>query len=172
MNSEKTEDNTIKTGLEKCVEHIERMNEKEGEIYGLSTGFTDIDELTGGLQPGNLVVVAGRPSMGATAFALNMAEDIALKVDKPVVFFDLATSYTEIAFRLMASLGRVDNYKVRTGKLEDDDWPRLTASINLLAGSKLIIDDFMDEGDPPVRSRMLFLASSARGDLNGIRFLL
>jgi replicative DNA helicase len=136
--SEETE-YTIKTSMAKVVDHIERMFEKEGEIYGLSTGFTDIDELTGGLSPGNLVVVAGRPSMGTTAFALNIAENVALKNDKPVVYFSMEMNYDDLMMRLMASLGRINTNRIRSGRLTDDDWPRLTSAINLLAGTQLII---------------------------------
>jgi replicative DNA helicase len=136
--SEETE-YTIKTSMAKVVEHIERMSDKEGEIYGLSTGFTDIDELTSGLKPGNLVVVAGRPSMGKTSFALNIAENVALKCDKPVVYFSMELTYDDLVMRLMSSLGRIDQHKVRTGRLEDEDWPRLTSAINLLAWTQLVL---------------------------------
>jgi replicative DNA helicase len=137
-------DYTIKTSMAKIADNIERMMETEGGIYGLSTGFTDIDELTGGLQPGNLIVVAGSPTMGKTSFALNIAENIALKNDKSVVYFSLGMTSDELSMRLMSSLGRVNGHGIKTGRIEDDDWPRLTSSINLLAGTQLhIVDDPM-----------------------------
>lgn len=129
----------IKTLIGLSVDKMERLFENDGVIDGISTGFTDIDELTSGLKPGNLIVVAGRPSMGKTSFALNMAEHIALKNDKPVVYFSMELTYDDLMMRLMSSLGRIDQHKVRTGKLEDEDWPRLTSAINLLAGTQLVL---------------------------------
>ncbi len=131
----------IKCLLAQVVDKIEILFEQEGSITGVSTGFTDIDELTGGLQPGHLIVVAGASSMGKTAFAMNIAENVALKSDQPVMIFTMEMQGYELARRMMSSLGRVDNYKIRTGKVDDDDWPRLTSAINLLAYTQIFIDD-------------------------------
>lgn len=131
----------IKHLLASTVDKIERLYEQEGNITGASTGFTDLDELTSGLQPSDLIIVAGRPSMGKTTIAMNIAENIAIKGDKPIAVFSMEMPGDALAMRMMSSLGRIDQNRVRTGKLEDDEWPRLTSAINLLAETQLYIDD-------------------------------
>lgn len=144
---------SIKALLASAVDKIETLYEQEGNITGASTGFTDLDELTSGLQPADLIVVAGRPSMGKTTIAMNMAENIAIKGDKPVAVFSMEMPGDSLAMRMMSSLGRIDQNKVRTGKLEDDEWPRLTSAINLLAETKLFIDDTPALTPTEVRAR-------------------
>ena len=149
---------SIKSLLAKAVDKIETLFEQEGAITGASTGFTDFDALTSGLQPSDLIIVAGRPSMGKTTIAMNMAENVALKGDKPVAVFSMEMPGDSLAMRMMSSLGRIDQNKVRTGKLEDDDWPRLTSAINLLAGTQLFIDDSPALTPTEVRARARRLA--------------
>jgi replicative DNA helicase len=132
---------SIKPLLAQTVAKIEKLYGQEGSITGASTGFTDFDELTSGLQPSDLVIVAGRPSMGKTTLSMNMAENVALKSDKPVLVFSMEMPGDALAMRMMSSLGRIDQHKIRTGKLEDDDWPRLTSAVSILANTKLFIDD-------------------------------
>lgn len=144
---------SIKHLLANAVDKIETLYEQEGNITGASTGFTDLDELTSGLQPSDLIIVAGRPSMGKTTIAMNMAENIAIKGDKPVAVFSMEMPGDALAMRMMSSLGRIDQNKVRTGKLEDDEWPRLTSAINLLAETKLFIDDTPALTPTEVRAR-------------------
>ncbi|GAB4265281.1 MAG: replicative DNA helicase [Methylomicrobium sp.] len=144
---------SIKTLLAQAVDKIETLYEQEGNITGASTGFTDFDEMTSGLQPSDLIIVAGRPSMGKTTIAMNMAENIAIKGDKPVAVFSMEMPGDALAMRMMSSLGRIDQHKVRTGKLDDDEWPRLTSAINLLAETKLFIDDTPALTPTEVRSR-------------------
>ncbi|MDD5125989.1 DnaB-like helicase C-terminal domain-containing protein, partial [Methylovulum sp.] len=122
----------IKTLLARAVDRIETLFEQDGNITGAATGFSDFDQLTSGLQPADLIIVAGRPSMGKTTIAMNMAENIAIKGDKPVAVFSMEMPGDALAMRMMSSLGRIDQHKVRTGKLEDDEWPRLTSAINML----------------------------------------
>ena len=143
----------IKSLLAKAVDKIETLYELDGNITGASTGFTDLDEKTSGLQPADLIIVAGRPSMGKTTIAMNMAENVALKSGKPVAVFSMEMPGEALAMRMMSSLGRIDQHKVRTGKLDDDDWPRLTSAINLLAQTKLFIDDTPALTPTEVRSR-------------------
>ncbi|MDO9107205.1 MAG: replicative DNA helicase [Methylovulum sp.] len=143
----------IKSLLARAVDKIEALFEQEGSITGAATGFTDFDTLTSGLQPADLIIVAGRPSMGKTTIAMNMAENIAIKGDKPVAVFSMEMPGDALAMRMMSSLGRIDQHKVRTGKLEDDEWPRLTSAINLLAETKLFIDDTPALTPTEVRSR-------------------
>jgi replicative DNA helicase len=144
---------SIKSLLARAVDKIETLFEQEGSITGAATGFTDFDELTSGLQPADLIIVAGRPSMGKTTIAMNMAENIAIKGDKPVAVFSMEMPGDALAMRMMSSLGRIDQHRVRTGKLEDDEWPRLTSAINLLAETKLFIDDTPALTPTEVRSR-------------------
>ena len=143
----------IKSLLARAVDKIETLFEQEGSITGAATGFTDFDMMTSGLQPADLIIVAGRPSMGKTTIAMNMAENIAIKGDKPVAVFSMEMPGDALAMRMMSSLGRIDQHKVRTGKLEDDEWPRLTSAINLLAETKLFIDDTPALTPTEVRSR-------------------
>ena len=143
----------IKHLLANAVDKIETLYEQDGNITGASTGFSDLDDLTSGLQPADLIIVAGRPSMGKTTIAMNMAENIAIKGDKPVAVFSMEMPGDSLAMRMMSSLGRIDQNKVRTGKLEDDEWPRLTSAINLLAETKLFIDDTPALTPTEVRAR-------------------
>ena len=149
---------SIKQLLSQAVDKIETLYEQEGSITGASTGFTDFDDLTSGLQPADLIIVAGRPSMGKTTIAMNMAENVALKTNNPVAVFSMEMPGDSLAMRMMSSLGRIDQNKVRTGKLEDDDWPRLTSAINLLAGTQLFIDDSPALSPTEVRARARRLA--------------
>ncbi|MDO8845190.1 MAG: replicative DNA helicase [Methylicorpusculum sp.] len=144
---------SIKSLLAQAVDKIELLYEQEGSITGASTGFSDFDEMTSGLQPSDLIIVAGRPSMGKTTIAMNMAENVAIKGDKPVAVFSMEMPGDSLAMRMMSSLGRIDQHKVRTGKLDDDEWPRLTSAINLLAETKLFIDDTPALTPTEVRSR-------------------
>ena len=148
----------IKSLLAQAVDKIEALFEQEGSITGASTGFTDLDELTSGLQPADLIIVAGRPSMGKTTIAMNIAENVALNSCKPVAVFSMEMPGDSLAMRMMSSLGRIDQHKVRTGKLDDDDWPRLTSAINLLASTQLFIDDSPALSPTEVRARARRLA--------------
>ena len=144
---------SIKSLLAKAVDKIETLYELDGNITGASTGFNDLDEKTSGLQPSDLIIVAGRPSMGKTTIAMNMAENVALKSGMPVAVFSMEMPGEALAMRMMSSLGRIDQHKVRTGKLDDEDWPRLTSAINMLAETKLFIDDTPALTPTEVRSR-------------------
>ena len=143
----------VRSLLAKAVDKIESLYEQDNPITGVSTGFTDFDEMTSGLQAGDLVIVAGRPSMGKTTFAMNLAENVAIKAKKPVAVFSMEMPGDQLAMRMMSSLGRIDQHKVRTGKLDDDEWPRMTSAINLLAETQLFIDDTPALTPIEVRSR-------------------
>ncbi|GAB6139316.1 replicative DNA helicase [Methylosoma difficile] len=143
----------IKSLLAKAVDKIELMFEQGDAITGASTGFTDFDKLTSGLQPSDLIIVAGRPSMGKTTIAMNMAENVAIKSGKPVAVFSMEMPGDSLAMRMMSSLGRIDQHKIRTGRLDDDDWPRLTSAMSLLAETKMFIDDTPALTPTEVRSR-------------------
>ncbi|HBK54768.1 MAG TPA: replicative DNA helicase [Xanthomonadales bacterium] len=117
-----------------------RFNAKSA-VTGLPTGFTDFDQITSGLQKSDLLILAARPAMGKTTLALNMAEYAALKSKKSVIVFSMEMSYSQLAFRMISSIGRVHAGRLRTGQLEDEDWSRVTSAIRLLRESRLYIDD-------------------------------
>jgi len=127
--------------LSKANDRLLLLQETKGALTGVSTGFTDFDRLTSGLQPGDMVVIAGRPSMGKTSFAMNIAEFAALKQEKPVMVFSLEMPAEQLALRMISSLGRIDQHKVRTGQLTDNDWPRVSSAVSMLSESKLYVDD-------------------------------
>ncbi len=131
----------LKTLLTGAVDRIDKLFRSDSPITGVSTGFADLDGLTSGLQPGDLVIVAGRPSMGKTSLAMNIAETAAVSLKLPVAIFSMEMPGEQLAMRMMSSLGRINAHKVRTGKLDDDDWPRLTHAIGLLADAPMFIDD-------------------------------
>ncbi len=144
---------SIKELLVKAVERIDTLFQLDNPITGVPTGFPDLDHLTAGLQPSDLVIVAGRPSMGKTALAINMAEHVVIKTHRPVVVFSMEMPGEQLAMRMMSSLARIDQHKVRTGKLEDEDWPRLTSAVSLLADAPLFIDDTAAMTPTEIRAR-------------------
>ena len=155
----------IKPLLAMAIDRIEMLFHREGHITGASTGFTDFDELTSGLQASDLIIVAGRPSMGKTSFAMNLAEHVAIKEQVPVAVFSMEMPGEQLAMRMISSLGRIDQHRVRTGKLEDDEWPRMTSAINILAETKLFIDDTPAMNPTEVRARCRRLARENDGKL-------
>ncbi len=124
-----------------AIDRIDTLFHSDSAITGVATGFPDLDELTAGLQPSDLIIVAGRPSMGKTAFAINIAEHAAIKDTKVVAIFSLEMPGEQLAMRMMSSLGRIDQHRVRTGKLHDEDWPRLTSAVGILSETKMFVDD-------------------------------
>lgn len=144
--------------LAKAVDRIDTLFHSDQAITGLSSGYKDLDELTSGLQPADLVIVAGRPSMGKTTFAMNIAEHAAIKNKKPVLVFSMEMPADSLAMRMMSSLGRVDQHRVRTGKLEDEDWPRITSAVSILSEAPLFIDDAAALSPGEVRARARRLA--------------
>lgn len=131
----------IRQLLTKAVDRIDQLFQMDGHITGVATGFDDFDEQTAGLQPSDLVIVAGRPSMGKTTFAMNIAENAAIKQGKPVAVFSMEMPGEQLAMRMMSSLGHIDQHKLRTGKLTDEDWPRVTSAVGILSEAPLFIDD-------------------------------
>jgi len=143
----------IKDLLVKAVDRIETLYESNEPITGVSTGFADLDEMTSGLQASDLVIVAGRPSMGKTTFAMNIAENVAIKSGLPVAVFSMEMPGEQLTLRMMSSLGRIDQHRVRTGKLEDEEWPRLTSAVSILSEANLFIDDGAALTPTEVRAR-------------------
>jgi replicative DNA helicase len=125
------------------VDRIQKLYERENpsDVTGLATGFHDLDHLTSGLQPGDMIVVAGRPSMGKTAFALNIAEYVGVELRKPVAVFSLEMSGPQIAARMLSSIGRLDQQKTRSGRLSDEDWDKMTVALGRLHDAPIHIDE-------------------------------
>ncbi len=139
--------------LAKTVDRIDTLFHSQDAITGLSSGYKDLDEMTAGLQPSDLIIVAGRPSMGKTAFAMNVAEHAALKSGKPILIFSMEMPGESLAMRMLSSLGRIEQNRLRTGRLEDDDWPRITSAVSMLAEAKMFIDDGAALSPSEVRAR-------------------
>ncbi|HET7634856.1 MAG TPA: replicative DNA helicase [Burkholderiales bacterium] len=129
--------------LTQVVERIDTLYNRDNptDITGVATGFSDLDRMTSGLQPGELIIVAGRPSMGKTAFALNVAEHVGLDVKLPVAVFSMEMGGTQLVMRMLGSTGRLDQHKLRTGQLHDDDWQRLTGAVGKLNEAPVHIDE-------------------------------
>lgn len=139
--------------LTKAIDRIDTLFNSDNAITGLSTGYTDLDEKTSGMQPADLIIVAGRPSMGKTTFAMNLVENAVLRSDKVVLVYSLEMPGESLIMRMLSSLGRIDQTKVRAGQLDDDDWPRLTSAVNLLNDRKLFIDDTAGISPSEMRAR-------------------
>ena len=131
----------IKEFLKEALNRVDELFHKDSPITGIATGYEDLDIKTAGFQRSDLIIVAGRPSMGKTAFAVNIAENAAIKGQHSVAIFSMEMPGEQLAMRMMSSLGRIDQHKVRTGKLDDDDWPRLTSAVGMLQETRMFIDD-------------------------------
>ncbi|MGJ8525610.1 Replicative DNA helicase [Halomonadaceae bacterium LMG 33818] len=140
--------------LTKAVDKIDHLFQMKGQMTGISTGFRDLDEMTSGLQPSDLVIVAGRPSMGKTTFAMNLVEHAVVSGGVSAVVFSMEMPAEQLMLRMISSLGRIDQTKVRTGQLEDEDWPRLTSAVNLLKDRQLFVDDTPALSPNEMRSRV------------------
>ncbi|MCM2678667.1 replicative DNA helicase [Echinimonas agarilytica] len=151
--------------LTKTVEKIEQLfNNPHDGVTGVDTGYTDLNKMTAGLQPSDLIIVAARPSMGKTTFAMNLCEHAALTQDKPVLIYSLEMPSDQIMMRMLASLSRVDQTRVRTGQLEDEDWARISATMGMLVErGKLYVDDSSGLSPTDVRSRARRIAREHGG---------
>jgi len=143
--------------------NIEKLAEQGSEITGLATGFDDFDKLTAGLQPNQFIIVAARPAMGKTAFALNLATYAAMHSDKAVAVFNLEMSVEQLANRILQSLGQINGSKMRTGRLEHNDWKRLNEAISKLSDVNLYLDDTPGITIGEIRSKCRRLANSDKG---------
>ncbi|MEP8021581.1 replicative DNA helicase, partial [Vibrio parahaemolyticus] len=141
--------------LEKTLERIELLYKTPQDgVTGVDTGFTDLNKKTAGLQGSDLVIVAARPSMGKTTFAMNLCENAAMQQDKPVLIFSLEMPAEQLMMRMLASLSRVDQTKIRTGQLDDEDWARISSTMGILMQKKnMYIDDSSGLTPTEVRSR-------------------
>jgi len=123
------------------LDRVEEMSQNPNDITGVPTGFFDLDRMTSGMQAGDLIVLAARPSMGKTALAINIAENVALNEGLPVAVFSMEMGASQLAIRIVGSIGRIDQTRLRTGKLLDEEWPRLTEAVEKLRNVSLSIDE-------------------------------
>src|SRR5256885_13067248 len=160
----------IRPLLTQVVERIEVLYNRDNpsDVTGIATGFTDLDRMTSGLQEGDLIVIAGRPSMGKTSLALNIAEHIALVLKMPVAIFSMEMGGTQLAMRLMGSVGRLDQQKIRTGRLTNDDWERLSGALGKLNDAPIHIDETPAMNALKVHTRSRLLARQYGGKLGAI----
>ncbi len=131
----------IKELLKTTIERIDELFERGDPITGIPTGFDEFDENTAGLQNGDLIVIAGRPSMGKTSLAMNIAEYAVIRKQASVAIFSMEMPSHQLTMRVLSSIGRINQQRIRTGKLTDEDWPRLTSAVSMLSDSKLFVDD-------------------------------
>jgi replicative DNA helicase len=154
----------ISSLVAKVSERIDHLYHSDEAATGLISGFNDLDQMTSGFQKGDLIIIAGRPSMGKTTFAMNIAEYAAIQNKKPILIFSMEMPGESLAMRMISSLGRLDQHRVRTGKLQDPDWPRLTSAISMLAEAPLFIDDSASLSPSEIRARARRL-TRAKGPL-------
>ena len=155
---------TIKEVLAKTQADLERLSKNKGQINGLETGWYDFDKLTTGLHPNELIIIAARPAMGKTAFALNLATHVAMTQDKTVALFTLEMPAEQVASRIISAQGQIDGFKLRTGNLLNQDWKRINEASSRLANTNLVIDDTaagMSIGE--IRAKCRRMASSEKG---------
>jgi replicative DNA helicase len=148
----------VKDVLGATIDRLDLLHASQGQLTGISTGYTELDKMTAGLQPGDLIIVAGRPSMGKTTFALNIGENAAISANRPVAIFSMEMSREQLAFRMISSLGRVDQGHMRTGNFGDEDWARINSAIAQMKSAPIFIDDSGSLTPTEVRARARRLA--------------
>ena len=144
---------SLKKILPAAVDRIDLLHQSGGDITGIPSGFNEFDKLTAGLQPGDLVIIAGRPSMGKTTFAVNIAENAAIGARVPTAIFSMEMPSEQLAFRMISSLGRVDQSHLRTGKFPDEDWSRINTAVQLMSDAPIYIDDSPGLSPTEIRAR-------------------
>nr|WP_240009545.1 replicative DNA helicase [Marinomonas algicola] len=149
--------------LNATVDKIDELYHQEGSITGLSTGFTDLDAMTSGLQKSDLIIVAGRPSMGKTTFAMNLVENATMITDLPVIVFSLEMPSEQLMMRMLSSLGKIDQTRMRSGQLQQEDWDKLMSAVKMLKDRKLFIDDTAGISPTEMRSRVRRIARDNGG---------
>lgn len=158
-----TEFRTIQDVLFKTQADLEKLAQSHGEITGLPTGFYDLDKITAGLHPHELIIIAARPAMGKTAFALNLATNIAINAKKTVALFNMEMGAEQLAVRMLSSVGQIEFNKLKNGRLEHSDWKRVNEAISRLADTKMYIDDTPGMTIAEIRAKCRRLASSEDG---------
>src|SRR3954462_9109746 len=151
--------------LSEELEKMQRLSAEGTSLTGTPSGFKDLDEITGGFQAGNLIILAARPSMGKSALATNIAENAAIDHKRAVAMFSLEMSETELAQRFVASQGRIFGDKLRKGRVPDSEWPRILEASQRLARAPLYVDDSSDIGILDIRAKARRLNSQTPGGL-------
>jgi replicative DNA helicase len=144
---------SLKQILPEAVDRIDVLHQSVGDITGIPSGYTEFDKLTAGLQAGDLIIVAGRPSMGKTTLAVNIAENAAIGAKVPTAIFSMEMPSQQLAFRMISSLGRVDQSHLRTGRFPDEDWSRINTAVQLMSDAPLFIDDTPGMSPTEIRAR-------------------
>jgi replicative DNA helicase len=162
---------SIKSILPEVVNRIDTMYNSEGKMTGISTGFKALDEMTSGLQAGDLIVVAGRPSMGKTTLAVNIAENAALGSGKSAAIFSMEMSSESLTLRMISSLGRINQSNLRSGKLTEEDWPRIDSAMTQLSNAKIYVDETPALTPTEVRARARRLKRERGLDLIVVDYL-
>ncbi len=167
-----TEFKSIQDVVLKAQLDLEKLSQNKGEVTGLATNFSEIDKVTSGLHPNELIIIAARPAMGKTAFALNLATNIAINNKKTVALFNLEMGAEQLVNRMFSSLGQVEGNKIKSGYLEHNDWKRIEEAVSLLAKANIFIDDTPGISIGEIRAKCRRLASSEKGlDLVVIDYL-
>jgi replicative DNA helicase len=143
----------LKQILPEAVDRIDMLHQSDGDITGIPSGYTEFDKLTAGLQPGDLIVIAGRPSMGKTTLAVNIAENAAIGARVPTAIFSMEMPSQQLAFRMISSLGRVNQTHLRTGNFPDEDWSRINTAVQLMSDAPIFIDDTPGLSPTEIRAR-------------------
>lgn len=154
---------SIQNVLFKTQSDLEKLSATKGEITGIPTGFYDLDKVTSGLHPNELIIIAARPAMGKTAFALNLATNMVLLAKKTVALFNMEMGAEQLASRMLSSVGQIDGYKMRTGKFEHQDWKRINEAISKLSDTKFYIDDTPGMTVGEIKAKCRRLSSSEDG---------
>ena len=162
-NRKSTEFKTIQEVMARTEANLEQLAESKGEVTGLATGWYDLDKLTAGLHENQLIIVAARPAMGKTAFALNLATNVAINSGKTVALFNLEMGAEQLATRIISSLGQIEGYKLQTGRLMNEDWKRVNEAVSQLEDTNMFMDDTPGITVGEIRAKCRRLASSEKG---------
>jgi replicative DNA helicase len=161
----------VKSILPDVVNRIDEMYHSEGKMTGISTGFKQLDEMTSGLQGGDLIIVAGRPSMGKTTLAVNMAENAALGSKKSAAIFSMEMSAESLTLRMISSLGRINQANLRSGRLSEEDWPRIDSAMTQLSTANIFVDETPGLTPTEIRARARRLKRERGLDLIVVDYL-
>ena len=162
-NRKTTEFKSIQEVMARTEANLEQLAESKGEVTGLATGWYDLDKLTAGLHENQLIIIAARPAMGRTAFALNLATNVAINSGKTVALFNLEMGAEQLANRIISSLGQIEGYKLQTGRLMNEDWKRVNEAVSQLEDANMFIDDTPGITVGEIRAKCRRLASSEKG---------
>ncbi|HSY94888.1 MAG TPA: replicative DNA helicase, partial [Steroidobacteraceae bacterium] len=161
----------IKSILPDVVNRIDELYHSDGKLTGVPTGFKQLDEMTSGMQPGDLIIIAGRPSMGKTTLAVNIAENAALGSNKSAAIFSMEMSAESLTLRMISSLGRINQSNLRSGRLHEDDWPRIDSAMTQLSSAKIFVDETPALTPTEIRARARRLKRERGLDLIVVDYL-